>query len=79
MFRYRFWAGFRATSGPSVQQRFADSVRQYAQAAADLVSNREKRRSPAVDEFVLMRRATSGVEVLYKYSEILFLWLTGPW
>ena len=63
MFRYRFWAGYRARSTPTVQQRFIDTVRRYAQAAEALVHNREEKRSPRVEEFVAMRRATAGIEV----------------
>ena len=70
VFRYRFSARFRATSTPTIRQRFADAVRQYAQAAAELVHNREKRRSPRVEEFIAMRRATSACEVL-QYPESL--------
>lgn len=66
-----FSAGFHATSTPTMQQRFFDTVRQYARASAQLVHNREKRQSFRVEEFVAMRRATSASETSFACIEYI--------
>ena len=58
-----------------MQKRFADGIRQYAQAAQRVVHNRQDRRNHSIEEHIVTRRDFSGVEVL-EYSESLFLWLT---
>ena len=60
-----------------MQKRFADTVRRYASAAENLIHNREEKRSPRAEEFIALRRGTSGVEVL-QYPGGLLTSLTNP-
>lgn len=60
-----------------MQKRFANTVREYALAAVNLIHNREEKRSPGIDEFIAMRRGTSAVEVLVNPGS-LFTRLTNP-
>lgn len=48
-----------------MQQRFADSIRQYAQAAQRVVHNRESGRNLSIEEYISTRRGFSGGEVFY--------------
>ena len=72
------WAQFCATSTPTMQKRFGDGIRRYANAAQGVVHNRENRRNYSVEEYVVTRRDFGGVEVL-ECSKRPLIWLTSSW
>ena len=60
----RFWTHFRATSTPSMQKRFVETVLDYAEGALNQVRNREKGQiSWSIEGSIANRRDTSAVEV----------------
>ena len=59
------WAQFCATSTPTMQKRFEDSIREYAHAAQRVVHNRENQRNYSIEGYTSARLGFSGVEVRY--------------
>ncbi|MCJ1468394.1 hypothetical protein MMC07_007022 [Pseudocyphellaria aurata] len=63
------WTRFQASSSPSSQKRFIDSVIGYAMAAAKQTGIRESRMCPSLEEFIALRRETGAVKTCYPFVQ----------
>lgn len=64
-----FWSRFCATSTPSMQKRFTDTMYEYVMAVKNQVGNRAATVCPSIEEYVKLRRDTSAIKVTYSCIE----------
>lgn len=58
-----FWSRYRATSTPTQEKRFIDTVSDYAAAVHRQVGNRERKKHSSISEYIALRRQTSAMKV----------------
>ncbi|PIL35634.1 terpene synthase [Ganoderma sinense ZZ0214-1] len=64
-----FWERMRATAGPGCQQRLMSTLDTYFQAIMQQASDRGSRNIPDLEEYILLRRDTSGCKTGFAFIE----------
>ena len=64
-----FWERMRKTAGPGCQQRLMSTLDVYFQAIMQQADDRGHRNIPDLEEYILLRRDTSGCKTGFAFIE----------